>query len=248
MILSTPIFRQTSICWKRREDLPAPLASATSTLSLASVATRGSGGGGGGTPRGSLGGGGGGAHNECLCVEIFGSNCLGFHNTPNTLLHEIVTKLQELEVVESVSSGIASVISDYTANMPPVLDTGSTLRKVVRLVGTYNITLPRSFVDTFTCCVQVGRPWHEAESSERITIGVIAVLAGSGYKLSMPINIDQDTRVYFFIKDPEELSDCYKVRILSYGIFYSLNSETQNVHQKTIYLHTSSEESSRAIK
>ena len=94
----------------------------------------------------------------------------------------------------------------------------------------------------------MGRPWHEAESSERITIGVIAVLAGSGYKLSMPINIDQDTRVYFFIKDPEEQSDCYKVRILSYGIFYSLNSETQNVHQKTIYLHTSSEESSRAIK
>ena len=100
MILSTPIFRQTSICWKRREDLPAPLASATSTLSLASVATRDSGGGGGGTPRGSLGGGGGGggAHNECLCVEIFGSNCLGFHNTPNTLLHEIVTKLQVLRI------------------------------------------------------------------------------------------------------------------------------------------------------
>ena len=96
LILSTPIFRQTSICWKRREDLPAPLASATSTLSLASVATRGSGGGGGGTPRGSLGG--GGAHNECLCVEIFGSNCLGFHNTPNTLLHEIVTKLQVLRI------------------------------------------------------------------------------------------------------------------------------------------------------
>ena len=73
-----------------------------------------------------------------------------------TLVH--LHHTQELEVVESVSSGIASVISDYTANMPPVLDTGSTLRKVVRLVGTYNIyisiTLPRSFVDTFTCCVQ----------------------------------------------------------------------------------------------
>ena len=84
--------------------------------------------------------------------------------------------------------------------------------------------------------MQVGRPWHEAESSERITIGVIAVLAGSGYKLSMPINIDQDTRVYFFIKDPEEQSDCYKVTILGRGIFDSLNSETQNVHQKTIDL------------
>ena len=77
--------------------------------------------------------------------------------------------------------------------------------------------------------VQVGRPWHEAESSERITIGVIAVLAGSGYKLSMPINIDQDTRVYFFIKDPEEQSDCYKVTIL---IFDSLHNKTQNVHLK----------------
>ena len=74
--------------------------------------------------------------------------------------------------------------------------------------------------------VQVGRPWHEAESSERITIGVIAVLAGSGYKLSMPINIDQDTRVYFFIKDPEEQSDCYKVTILICG------NKTQNSHLK----------------
>ena len=61
--------------------------------------------------------------------------------------------------------------------------------------------------------VQVGRPWHEAESSERITIGVIAVLAGSGYKLSMPINIDADTKVYFFIRDPEEQSDCIKVGV-----------------------------------
>ena len=147
-LIYTYCCRQTSICWKRREDLPAPLASATSTLSLASVATRGS--GGGGTPRGSLGG--GGAHNECLCVEIFGSNCLGFHNTPNTLLHEIVTKLQELEVVESVSSGIASVISDYTANMPPVLDTGSTLRKVVRLVGTDILMYTAKFCDTFIRC------------------------------------------------------------------------------------------------
>ena len=50
------------------------------------------------------------SHNECLCVEIFSNNCLGFHNTPNTILHELVTILQDLEVVEGVSSGIASVI------------------------------------------------------------------------------------------------------------------------------------------
>ena len=43
-------------------------------------------------------------------MEIFSDNCLGFHNTPNTILHELVTILQDLEVVEGVSSGIASVI------------------------------------------------------------------------------------------------------------------------------------------
>ena len=95
-------------------------------------------------------------------------------------------------MVEGVSSGIASVISDYTSNMPPVMDnTGmGQLRKVVRLVG---------------------QPWTDLELCEKITMKIIAVLAGSGYKLSMPINIDTDTRVYFFIRDPDEMSDCIKV-------------------------------------
>ena len=97
-----------------------------------------------------------------------------------------------MRVVEGVSSGIASVISDYTNNMPPVFNSLSLgqLRKVVRLIGD---------------------PWTDIEVCEKITIKIIAVLAGSGYKLSMPINIDADTRVYFFIRDPEEQSDCIKV-------------------------------------
>ena len=77
--------------------------------------------------------------------------------------------------------------------MPPVLNTSASLgqlRKVVRLVGD---------------------PWADIETCERITIKIIASLAGNGYKLSMPINIDADTRVYFFIRDPEEQSDCIKV-------------------------------------
>ena len=99
-------------------------------------------------------------------------------------------------MVEGVSSGIASVISDYTKEMPPVINNSSMasmgqLRKVVKLVG---------------------EPWAELETCERITLKMIAVLAGSGYKLSMPINIDTDTRVYFFIRDPEEQSDCFKVK------------------------------------
>ena len=64
------------------------------------------------------------------------------------------------------------------------------LRKVIRLVGS---------------------PWNQMETCERITMKMIAVLASSGYTLSMPINIDADTRVYFFIRDPEEQSDCIKV-------------------------------------
>ena len=53
------------------------------------------------------------------------------------------------------------------------------LRKVVRLVG---------------------QPWSNMESCEKITMKIIAVLASSGYTLSMPINIDTETRVYFFIR------------------------------------------------
>ena len=78
--------------------------------------------------------------------------------------------------------------------MPPVMNTSASLgqlRKVVSLVGD---------------------PWADIETCERITIKIIASLAGNGYKLSMPINIDADTRVYFFIRDPEEQSDCIKVR------------------------------------
>ena len=64
------------------------------------------------------------------------------------------------------------------------------LRKVVRLVG---------------------EPWASLETCERVTIKIIGVLANTGYTLSMPINIDTDTRVYFFIRDPEEHSECVKV-------------------------------------
>ena len=42
---------------------------------------------------------------ECLCIETFSANCLGFHNTPNTLLHDIVTELQDQHLLEAVSSG-----------------------------------------------------------------------------------------------------------------------------------------------
>ena len=71
--------KQTSICWRRREE-GCLMSSRGSIGSLSSVVTRAS----VGTP----------SSNECLCVETFSRNCLGFHNTPNTLLHDLVTQLQ----------------------------------------------------------------------------------------------------------------------------------------------------------
>ena len=50
-------------------------------------------------------GSGSGGVSECLCIETFSANCLGFHNTPNTLLHDIVTELQDQHLLEAVSSG-----------------------------------------------------------------------------------------------------------------------------------------------
>ena len=58
---------------------------------------------------------------------------------------------QDLNVVEGVSSGIASVISDYTQQMPPVLSSSNLgqLRKVVKLIG---------------------EPWSDMEACEKITM------------------------------------------------------------------------------
>ena len=61
--------------------------------------------------------------NTCICLETYGSNYLGFHEASNTILHDIVTAIQNeySEGVQGVSIGVASVISDYTRSMPPIL-------------------------------------------------------------------------------------------------------------------------------
>ena len=92
---------------------------------------------------------------------------------------------------------MSSVISDYTSNMPPVINSES-----VWMTRTFIIHfLPVGSMGQLRKVVRLtGSPWSQLETSEQITIKIIGVLADSGYTLSMPINIDADTRVYFFIR------------------------------------------------
>ena len=53
---------------------------------------------------------------ECLCLETYGSNLLGFHDVPNTVLHDLVTCAEREwgPGLAGISQGIYSVISDYS--------------------------------------------------------------------------------------------------------------------------------------
>ena len=53
---------------------------------------------------------------ECLCLETYGSNLLGFHDVPNTVLHDLVTCAEREwgPGLAGISQGINSVISDYS--------------------------------------------------------------------------------------------------------------------------------------
>jgi len=173
---------QTTICFKRREgSVPTKTEDFGSTYSIFSK--MGS----------SMDG-----ENSCLCLEIFQANYLGFHEATNTVLHELVTTIQRewLPGIRGVSMGVASVITDYTTNMPPVLATHPQLRdeRYIQLEGS---------------------PWQAGQedpmATESLQLAIIACLTREGYKLSMDINMDTTSRVYFFIRDTEE--QCGEVRV-----------------------------------
>jgi len=177
---------QTSICFRHREDPLSRLTGSTYSLN-SSIASKE-------------------VSNECLCIETFRPNFISFHSVPNTVLHEIVTKLQEdwAGGVKGVSAGVASVIGDYTTNMPPTLSILDQIQKVIQLSG---------------------NPWDkdididkQIEDTEKINLSIIAVLAKNGFKLSMPISLEHGSRVYFFIHDPEETSDQVKIPTFSKAV------------------------------
>jgi len=129
---------------------------------------------------------------SCLCLETYGSNYLGFHEVSNTVLHELVTSIQKDHKagVSGVSVSVASVISDYTKDMPPVLQTSpSMVREKYIQIG--------------------GHPWiaEDSDTCENLQMLIIACLTTHGYKLSLDINMNLNSRVFFFIKDSDNNSD-----------------------------------------
>ena len=111
---------------------------------------------------------------------------------PNTILHELVTSIQtdHKAGVCGVSISVASVISDYMQDMPPVLPSYSHLinEKYVQIGGN-----PWTSDDLATC--------------ESLQMSIIACLTRKGYRLSLDINMDLTSRVYFFIRDSDNNSD-----------------------------------------
>ena len=134
------------------------------------------------------------SENCCLCLQTFKDSGLICHNVSNTVLLELVTALQELwsPGIAGVSVGVASVIQDYTANMPRVLGSSQ--------YGQDNISDKLIKLQ--------GKPWRSegsegrAGEGERLQAAIVACVTKLGYRLSMDITLDieTNTRVFFLIK------------------------------------------------
>jgi len=156
----------------------------------------------------------GGSHeNSCLCLETYRDNYLGFHDVSNTVLYNLVDTVQQdwRRGIRGVSMAVSSVISDYTRTSFRVLPSG----------GQADIQEAKY--------IQLnGRPWgaddenddddddgggdddavsgsasSRTKAKERLQMAIIACLMREHYTLSMTINMDATSRVYFFIRDPD---------------------------------------------
>ncbi len=132
--------------------------------------------------------------NNCLCLETYKDCYVGFHDVTNTVLYELVETIRNewTPGLKGVSMAVSSVISDYTTSMPPVLP------GIPECQGAKYLQLE-------------GAPWSMATndlddslSAENLQLSIIACLSREGYKLSMSINMDTFSHVYFFIKERDE--------------------------------------------
>ena len=166
---------QTTVCFKRKEEPRREEDQYGSRYSVLSSSTRSS----------------KDMEHSCICLETYGSQYLGFHEAPNTVLHDIVQAIQEeyKEGVQGVSMGVASVLGDYLPDMPPTLPThpGLANEKYLQLGG---------------------NPWSSDDlvTRETLQMSIIACLTREGYKLSMDITMDTTSRVFFFIRDIDSYS------------------------------------------
>ena len=117
---------------------------------------------------------------SCFCLELYQHSILVFHSVPNSALAELVTTANYAQGIAGVSRAVFSVISDYSSIRYPLLSTKVCpgAERFVKLVGDK----------------------HE-EAAENLEDSTIACLARCGYKLSLPINMAMNTRMFFFISD-----------------------------------------------
>lgn len=135
--------------------------------------------------------------NNCLCLETYKSNYLGFHDVTNTVLYEVVNTIQQewQPGIKGVSMAVSSVISDYTTTMPSVLPGHPEVQEAKYLQLEGSPWSPEN---------QEGRDFEESQKAEKLQLSIIACLSREGYKMSMAINMDTTSRVFFFIRDREE--------------------------------------------
>ena len=130
-------------------------------------------------------------HKECLCIETYGDNVLGFHEVPNILLYDLVRCVQQewLPGLYGISNAVSSVISDYAVDTDFEVLPGDVVgdRRFIKLKG-----LPWSKGD---------EDMEDAICAENLVISIVACLARSQYKLQISIQMDPTTTVFFFIKD-----------------------------------------------
>ena len=133
---------------------------------------------------------------DCLCLETYSENFLGFHDVPNALLLDLVQCVTSdwAPGLVGISGAVYSVISDYCSKE-----------------GQYPV-LSASRMDDRRYLQLKGSPWSQSEEgadledaicAENLTLSLIACLSKSQYKLQIAINMDSKTRVFFFIKDKE---------------------------------------------
>ena len=159
----------------------------------------------------------------CLCLETYHHSYIGFHDVPNTVLNELVlaSHTHWAEGIQGVSMAVSSVILDYNTSKHEVIATKKVdeagLNKFIKLNG---------------------KPWSEEVESEteqdaikKLEHSLIACLAEEGYKLSMAINMETASRVFFFIKEQEDMQE---VRVVDRAGAGMGSKDTLSIHRPIV--------------
>ena len=155
----------TAVCFKRRE-----VSSTTSRGSQASLQCRGS--------QLSLAQETAGA--SSLCLQWLQGGLLVCRGCPHTVLYTLVTSLAGGDLL-GVSLAVSSIISDYTADPPPVLP---------------SLVLPRGLPPDTCQVLQLRRD----TCPDTVCGHVSACLAREGYSAVLELDLAPGNTLYFFVK------------------------------------------------